>query len=293
MGGCKTHENIDDYDQLYKKAAVALQYAKEHDNFEYVSYEDSMLTTIERATTLLKHAEIDLKAGRFKVYYQGQVDIANEKVLGVEALARWFSEELGFISPGEFIPVLNKTQLMIEFSEFVVHKALEDYPKLEEKYGKGITLSVNICPTLFYQENFVYFIISALEKHGVKAESLILEITEDLFITDVSLVKDTIQALRSFGVKISLDDFGTGFSSLNYLRSFPLDEVKIDRMFIKEIHNDEKALSMLKSIVDLAHTLDYLVVAEGIEYLEQIKCLEEANCKVAQGFYYYKPEPLE
>lgn len=293
MGGCKTHESIDDYDRLYKKATVALQFAKEHDNFEYVSYEDSMLTTIERASILLKHAEIDLKAGRFSLYYQGQVDITSKKVLGVEALARWFSEDLGFISPGEFIPVLNKTQLMIDFSEFVIHKALEDYPKLEKKYGQGITLAINICPTLFYQESFVEFIVSALKTYSVHPEKLILEITEDLFITDVELVNSKIQQLRTLGIKISLDDFGTGFSSLNYLRSFPLDEVKIDRMFIKEIHKSERDLSMLKSIVDLAHTLDYLVVAEGIEYLEQVQCLQEVNCRVAQGFYYYKPEPLE
>jgi diguanylate cyclase (GGDEF)-like protein len=293
IGGCKTHEAIDDYDGLYKKAAVALQYAKEHDNFEYVSYENSMLTTIERASTLLKHAEIDLKEGHFHLYYQGKVDISNKKVLGVEALARWFSDELGFISPGEFIPVLNKTQLMIDFSEFVIHKALEDYPKLEKKYGQGITLAINICPTLFYQENFVGFIVSALGSYKVHPEKLILEITEDLLITDVELVNSKIQELRSLGIKISLDDFGTGFSSLNYLRSFPLDEVKIDRMFIKEIHKNKRDLSMLKSIVDLAQTLNYMVVAEGIEYLEQIQCLQEVNCKVAQGFYFYKPEPLE
>ena len=293
MGGCRTYEVSDDYDGLYKKAAVALQYAKEHDYFEYISYEDSMLTSIERASLLLKHAEIDLKAGRFSLYYQGQVEVSSKKVIGVEALARWFSNELGFISPGEFIPILNKTQLMIDFSEFVIYKAIEDYPELEKKYGQGITLSINICPILFYQEGFVGFIADTLNAHKVHPEKLVLEITEDLFITDMDLVNSKIQHLRSLGIKISLDDFGTGFSSLNYLRSFPLDEVKIDRMFIKEIHKNERDLSLLKSIVELAQTLDYHVVAEGIEYIEQIRCLQEVNCKIAQGFYYHKPEPLE
>lgn len=292
LGGCVSSDAIDAYDALYKKAAVALQYAKEHEIYEYVRYEDAMLASIERESMILKHAEIDLKNGDFHVHYQTKVTIADQNVVGVEALARWFSPALGLVSPGEFIPILNRTNLMVTFSEYIVLKALEDYRKLMLQYGEGITLSVNICPTMFYQEHFTEFIVKGLKQFDVDPQYLILEITEDLFISDFDLVRSKIKALRSHGVKISLDDFGTGFSSLNYLKSFALDEVKIDRIFLNEIHKDERALSMLNSIVALAHTLDYIVVAEGIEHEEQLACLEKVGCRIAQGFYFSKPEGI-
>lgn len=293
VGGVEVNGIEGTFESLYQMATVSLQHAKEYDQLEYVGYTQEMHRVVERFEAIEKHAKKDIQDDRFSVYYQPKVDSTSNRVVGVEALARWFSEELGAVGPNEFIPVLNRTHLMTAFTTYMIRKTIKDLPRLKAKYGEGITLSINLCPVLFLQRDFVAILESILRSEQVQPSDIVLEITEDFFINHVDDVKLKIHDIRQMGVRVSLDDFGTGYSSLNYLRSFTLDEVKIDRSFIRDIHKDEKSFNMLKSIIEIAKILGFDVVAEGVEEEEQLLCVNKAGCSLIQGFYYGKPEPLD
>lgn len=280
------------YDQVYKKASTALQYAKNHKHIKVTRYKDEMYRTLERESTLLTLAELAIESDEFVVNYQQKIDARTQKVCGVESLSRWYSPELGFVSPAEFIPMLHKSNLMVLFTNVVISKVIDDLPRLKELYGEDITVSINISPVSFFNDGFVSFLKSLIQSRGIKASSVMLEITEDVFISDFETVKARILDLKKLGVKISLDDFGTGYSSLNYLSKFNFDEIKVDKSFIDNIHLDETAFSLFDAIVKIAQSLDCDVVAEGVETLEQVQSIKEAGCHLIQGYVYSKPKPI-
>ena len=212
---------------------------------------------------------------------------------GVEALARWFSEELGFISPGIFMPAISRLNLTDQFTRYLLDRVLSDYPKICSKYGEGISISVNISPISFLAPTFVEYVSSVLQKHDVLADRLILEITEDVLISDHRAVSETIAKLHSIGVKISIDDFGTGYSSLNYLVNIDFDEMKIDKSFIHQMEKDEKSFRLLKIICEIAELHDYSLVAEGVETTAQLDLIKGTPLRTIQGYLFSKPEPLD
>lgn len=280
------------YDQVYKKSSTALQYAKNHKHIKVTRYKDEMYRTLERESTLLTLAELAIESDEFVVNYQQKIDARTHKVCGVESLSRWYSPELGFVSPAEFIPMLHKSNLMVLFTNVVISKVIDDLPKLKQLYGEDITVSINISPVSFFYDGFVSFLKSLIQSRGIKASSVMLEITEDVFISDFETVKTRILDLKKLGVKISLDDFGTGYSSLNYLSKFNFDEIKVDKSFIDHVHVDETAFSLFDAIVKIAQSLDCDVVAEGVESMEQVQTIMEAGCHLIQGYVFSKPKPL-
>lgn len=280
------------FETCFQKASIAMQYAREHDVDMGVGFEDYMFSQLERESKIRSLAEEALKHDQFLLYYQEKVDLRTRKICGVEALARWHSDQLGWVSPADFIPVFNKTNLMVPFSEYILKKALKEFPRLCEKYGEEICLSVNISPIFFFRDDFVSFVEEAITESGVNPAQIILEITEDTFIESLDLIQEKADELRAFGVKISLDDFGTGYSSLNYLTSIHFDEIKVDKRFIDFIMNDERALSLFKLIVEIAATFNYSVVAEGVETEEQVAMIGSVGCPIIQGYVFSKPEPL-
>jgi EAL domain-containing protein (putative c-di-GMP-specific phosphodiesterase class I) len=278
--------------ELHQKGVAAMAEAQQRYQEEIVFFRPSMIEGLNKEILLHNALEAAISTGEFLVYYQEQVNIRTGAVSGLEVLSRWKNGEEGFVSPDVFIPVLTKYNLIIQFSQLVFVKVLEDLPLVVSRYGGEATVSVNISPVFFLSEGFATFIARKLAEHKVPPSSVILEITEDVFIDDLSTIRDIIEEVKALGVSVSLDDFGKGFSSLSYLSSLPLDEVKIDKEFIKTILYDSRQFGVVKSICDLAKILGYQVVIEGIETEEQVAKIKETSCDLVQGYYYSRPAPL-
>jgi len=289
MCGCDT----DNFDALYEKTTMAMKIAKEKNDFTIHLYQDDMREQIENELLMSRHLSNAIEAKELVPYYQSKVDYRTMTCTGVEALARWFSKELGFISPGIFIPAIARLNLTDQFTRYLLDRVLGDYQKICLKYGEGITVSVNISPVSFLAPEFVEYVDSVLQKHEVCADRLILEITEDVLISDHHAVSATIAELHRIGVKISIDDFGTGYSSLNYLVNIDFDEMKIDKSFIHQMEKDDKAYQLLKIICDIAKLHGYALVAEGVETTAQLDLIKNTPLSIIQGYLFSKPEALE
>lgn len=281
-----------DFDQAYKKASIALQYSKTKGHIHINQYNDEMHQILERESKIIELSEIAIKQNDFTVNYQSKVNAITGEVVGVESLARWFTEELGNISPAEFIPLLYKANLMTQFTKLIIDTSFQDFHKLKEKYNDKISLSINIPPNLLFEVDFIDYIKTSIEKYKIDPQKIMLEITEDVFISDFDLIKIQIEGIKNMGIKISLDDFGTGYSSLNYLTKVKFDEIKVDKTFVDHIITDPTSEALFKSIVKIANALECDVVAEGVESQEQVLKAIECGCLIIQGYVYSKPEPL-
>lgn len=281
------------FDELLKKANSAIRFVKTQGILAPVGFTKEIYEQIEYETILINLAPNAMEQKEFCLYYQEKTNPNTLKVEGVEALARWNSSELGFISPGIFIPLLSRSDLIIQLSSYIIKYALDDYPLLKQKYDEDVSLSINISPLFFHKSNFVTFVVNEIKERKIPCERIILEITEDILISDLDLIHLKIRELRYEGIKVALDDFGTGYSSLNYLSRMELDEVKIDKSFVDDIVDDEKAFAMFKSIVNIAQSFGFTVVAEGVETKEQADLILGTGCNLIQGYYYSKPMPLE
>ncbi|PRR82662.1 EAL domain-containing protein [Clostridium vincentii] len=289
---CAYPEHGFDFESCYKKATVALRIAKENSHTIIYKFKQSMAEALEYEAKIINNIEAAIADEEFKVYYQNKVSIKENKVIGVEALARWNSKELGFISPVVFIPAVDKANMTARFSKMIIGKVLKDYPALEEKFGQGLTVSINISPLFFFEKYFANTIITAVKNSGVNPNKIILEITEDIFINDFKTIRKIIAVLKRFGIKISLDDFGTGYSSLTYVKDIDFDEIKVDKTFIQGLSTDERVFDLLKAIDHIAKAYNYSVVAEGVETKEQLDMVAAAGFDIVQGFIYSKPEPI-
>ncbi|WP_303285679.1 bifunctional diguanylate cyclase/phosphodiesterase [Marinobacter sp. SS8-8] len=224
--------------------------------------------------------------------YQPQVD-ETQKTVGLEALVRWQDEELGIVSPAEFVEVAEKSGLMVPLGRFVVETSMHEYSILREAAGRSLDLAINISVIQFRQPKFVESVLEALKVHNISPRELVLEITESLFMDDFEPVLTTIERLRGHGVRISMDDFGTGYSSLSLLRKLPLDELKIDKSFVDNILEDERAANMIRSIVAIAKSYNMELVAEGVEEEAQAQALTRMGCRRFQGYYFSRPKRLD
>lgn len=280
------------FDQYYKEAALALTYAKKHDIMSVVAYDWTMEEAAVREEHMISLLETALEQRSFHVHYQPKLDTKVHKVIGVEALARWYTDSLGHVAPNEFIPLIERMNRFQSFGELIIHQVLQDYNVLESIYGPGVKVAINVSPSHLASEGFDRFIIAALQHHSVSPPSIILEVTEEIFIQGLSHVSSILTSLRSIGIGISLDDFGTGYSSLNYLMNLEIDEVKIDRSFVNQLLNNKKAEVMLEMIIRMTKEWDLNLVAEGVETEGQMKKLIEMGCHTLQGYYYAKPAPL-
>ena len=293
VGACAVTKDIVSFEELYQRASVAMQIAKENQNDQSVFFEQKMYDEIEKRTQYKDQLEIALKRNEFTLFYQEKHTAADRHVIGVEALCRWESSAFGLVSPGDFIPAIDRSGLMVEFTEHVTKLALNDYPELVSLYGPEVEVSINIPPVVFLTEEYREFLNQQIQKRGISPEHIVLEITEDVFIAETALVNQTIRRLRGDGFKISLDDFGSGYSSLSYISQFQTDEVKVDKSFIDPIETDERSRNLLVAIINIAHSMGYRVVVEGVETEGQVRILLQTHCDVIQGFVYARPQPLK
>jgi diguanylate cyclase (GGDEF)-like protein len=285
-------EHATDYNGLYQKAAIALSNARKSPDSEITRYNDRLYEIMMKEEYLKQLVEQAINKNEFIVYYQNKIDTNTGNVCGVEALSRWQSSELGFVTPDIFMPVIEKSNLTINFGENVIRNVLNNYEKLMTKFGQDLKISINVSPIHVITEGFEGFVINEIAKRNINPKTIVLEITEEVIIEGVDMINGILKPLKDFGVLISLDDFGSGYSSLNNLSRLAPDELKLDKTFIKQIE-DKKVVSLLEAIIQLQGVYGYSVVAEGVETKQQLDTLTAMGCHIIQGYYFSKPMELK
>jgi diguanylate cyclase (GGDEF)-like protein len=233
-----------------------------------------------------------VEQGQFVLHYQAQME--GERLSGAEALVRWQHPLRGMVAPADFIPLAEETGLIVGLGYWVLEQACrqlllwQSHPRLQQ-----LSVAVNVSARQFRQTDFVQQVHAVLEKTGVNPLRLKMELTESLLVDDVEAVIEKMDALKALGVGFALDDFGTGFSSLSYLKRFPLDQLKIDQSFVRDVLTDHNDAAIAKTIIALAHSLGLGVIAEGVETSEQRDFLAQAGCCVFQGYLFSRPLPAE
>ena len=227
------------------------------------------------------------------LHYQPQVEMNTNKIVGVEALVRWQHPVLGLINPTSFISLAEETGLIVPLGEWVLHKGCEQNKRWQECGLPPIRIAINFSARQFRILRIKETINNVLAETGLKPEYLVVEITESSAMLNVDYTVATLKSLREMGVKISLDDFGTGYASLSYLKRFPLDILKIDRSFIKGLHDHHDDWAIVTAIVAMAHKMGLKVLAEGVENAEQLVYLQSLKCDEFQGYYVSRPVPAD
>ena len=276
-------------EELIRHADMAMYRAKSKE-MGIVFHFDQHTSQVSREMLLERLLHKAIEEGSFELYYQPKVDIRTEKMKGTEALLRWHHPELGTVSPSEFIPVAERSRLIIPLGNWVLKKAVEQNAKWHQN-GQSLIIAVNVSPLQLKQKDFVTVVENTLRETYLPPELLELEITENVAMDNEKEIVDILQALQALGVKISLDDFGTGYSSLNYLRSFGMDTLKIDRTFIRDYRRENENSSLIPGIIAIGHALGMQIVAEGVETREQVEFLKAKGCDTIQGFVYSRPVP--
>ena len=271
---------------------IALNLAKKKRETHFAYYNPELEDETQWRLNMISQLRNDFSEGRLELWYQPQLALSSGKVIGAEALLRWRTVDGNFISPAVFIPLAEYSGLIIEIGEWVINKACSQIKLLEEQGFDDITISVNVSIPQFRRGNFVASILSATQKHQILPCKLELEITENILMDDPQVVIDALVSLKSQGISIALDDFGTGFSSMSYLQKLPLDRLKVDRAFIRDIDQEGQSV-IAETIIDLGKKMNLKVIAEGIEEVAQQKRLLELGCDEVQGFYYAKPMPSD
>lgn len=247
----------------------------------------------------LKNVELDTKLKEavfdhhFFLYFQPQYYVGNKALRGVEALVRWRDTDGHMISPATFIPVAEKNGTIISLGAWVLEQAIATYAEWKKRYHYKMVMSINISALQYNRENFLDNLLEILRRYDVSAEEIELEITESILIDDFDAVTKKMQVLRDYGIRISLDDFGTGFSSLSYLKKLPINTLKIDKSFMDTILADSATRIITEAIIGMVKSLGFESIAEGVEEEQQYKYLRTIGCDIIQGYYFGRPMPAE
>lgn len=277
-------------DQLVKEADIAMYVAKKERNTCKI-YSTSMNDVPKRELILENSMFKALDLDQFMLYYQPKIDLSTGRVFGAEALIRWKHPEFGMVSPLDFIPIAEKTGFIIPLGEWVLQKACQQIGEWERIGLKNLSVSVNMSMIQFQQKQIVHTIERIISDAGIRPEQIELEITESIFMDNPGHTLKILHELKQLGVKLSLDDFGTGFSSLSYLQNIPLHTLKLDKSFINDIVHDFKKQMIFKSVIVIAHNLNLNVVTEGVETEDELRIINEHNCDAVQGYIYSPPVP--
>ncbi|PSL50868.1 diguanylate cyclase (GGDEF)-like protein [Salsuginibacillus halophilus] len=276
------------YESLIRNADAAM-YAGRKSEIQASLYEPEMNERYLAQAEIDKELRLALDRDEFSIHFQPQVDYSTSEVVGVEALLRWDSYKLGRISPAQFIPVLERSPLMNKVGAWVLEEACRTNRQWQDEGHPAISMSVNMSARQFQQADLIENVKGALERTGLDASCLTVEVTESVAMENIEKTEEKMKALKALGVNIAIDDFGTGYSSLKYLKVFPIDILKIDREFIKDVAASSNDGEIVTAIIALARSLKIRVVAEGVEDIEQLYFLNQQQCAVVQGYLYAKP----
>lgn len=275
-------------EKLLKNADLAMYRAKEQKS-GYQLYSADIDDKPSRERIIEHGIHEALKRDELDIHYQPQIDLKSKNIIGVEALLRWKHPELGNISPAEFIPLAEQTDLIVPIGEWVMREACREQKEWSEKGYIPITVAVNLSESQFMDNNLVPTILKIIKDTQIEAKYLNLEITEIINVYNINKIIQILTELREIGVKVSIDDFGTGILPLSYLKNLPITHLKIDKSFIDDLILDKSNLVIIKAIIEMAQGLNLKVVAEGVESEEQLLYLENLNCNTVQGYYFYRP----
>lgn len=271
-------------DALLRQADLALYRAKVKARGGYCFFEESMKLRIQNRKSMERDLRSDLANDRLQLHYQPQINLTTGAITGVEALVRWEHPERGWISPSEFIPIAEESDLIVSVGEWVLATACR-----QAVLWPDITMAVNLSPVQLQRSDVVGMVLSTLNETGLPPQRLELEITESALLHDDQAAIETLQQLRSIGVRVALDDFGTGYASISYLLRFPFDKIKIDRSFVQDLDRVAAANAVVHAMIGLGRSIGMRASAEGVETTAQIEYLRKEGCEEVQGFYCSRP----
>ena len=293
MGTSKYPEDCRSPESMLRCADTALEYARSLGNNNYRSYEPEMKRQTQENVELYSAIHKALERDEFELYYQPQVDSMNHSVVGAEALMRWEHPELGQVPPDRFVPLLEREGLIVEVGTWVMREAIRQHLSWVEKGYPPVRVAINFSVIQLQEEGMAEMVIHEVRESGIAPPWFKLEITETATVNNFDQVKKTLYKIRNQGIQIAVDDFGTGYSTLSYLQKLPVDIIKIDRQFVRDIPFSADDKTLVKAVIGMAHSLSLDVVAEGIETEEQAAFLKQHRCDELQGYLFGKPLPAD
>lgn len=286
-------DSVEDEFGLLRNVDTAMYSAKEKGKNTYEFFNADIYKDILKKINLESDLRKAIENNEFELYYQPQMNLKTEEIIGVEALIRWNHPRRGLVSPLQFIPLAENTGLIVNIGKWVIETVCKQSAQWQSIGYKDVVISINVSSIQLQQKDFIYFVNDALKRYDMNPKLLNIEITESTLMKSIDSVVLKLKSLRELGIGISLDDFGTGYSSLSYLKKLPIDTLKIDKVFIDDVNEHSIDNSITEEIIQLAHKMKIDVVAEGVEEKNQIHLLKSQNCDKIQGYVLSKPIPKE
>lgn len=277
--------------ELIKHAETAMHTSKERGANDFSFYTKDMNLRAQRQQNLESAIRQALERDEFVLHYQPKLDLRSGRIVGAEALIRWFQPRSGWVSPADFIPVAEDSGLIVPLTQWVLRQACEQAQAWRGMGLPPLCMSVNVSPIDFRQRDFVDNLAAILKQSGLPPARLELEITESVLMQNVDETVDILQKIKAMGVRLALDDFGTGYSSLSYLRRFPIDVLKIDQSFVRGLNVNSQDAQLISAIIGMGKSLELNIIAEGVETVEQLNFLKTQQCEEGQGFLFSKAVP--
>ncbi len=289
IGICRYPEDGTDPPTLMRRAEAAMYEAKNKGGNSFVIYQAGISSTAEHRVETESHLHHALEREQFELFFQPVIDLNSHKLIGSEVLLRWHNRDLNNPGPAEFIYIAEECGLINPIGEWILIKACKQVVQWQQAGLPKINVAVNISARQFEDDAIVDSVVRALNQSGLPPQQLELEVTEGLLLHDTPNIRACFNKLKHMGVRISLDDFGVGYASLSYLKSYPFDILKVDRSFVQDIDTDEGSVTLIDAIINMAQTFGMKVIAEGVENLQQRRILREKNCAMVQGYLYSPP----
>lgn len=286
-------ENGNTGDVLLQSADLAMYQAKRDGGNNYCYFSSSMTTIAQRRLQTENHLRKAIEQGELELYYQPQLDIKTGRYEAVETLLRWHSQELGSISPAEFIPLAEESNLIIYIGEWVLREACRQFVSWQKEGIPIARIAVNVSAVQFLHKDFPTLVAEVIAETGIAPSALELELTETSLISDANSITTVLASLKELGIELAIDDFGTGYSSLSRLKDFPIDRLKIDQSFVKDLEVNEGNAAIAIAIIAMAKSMRMKVIAEGVENKAQQTFLEQNHCDELQGYLLSRPLPAK
>lgn len=278
-----------DFEKLFGRARKAMSQAKEEGRNTARFFTEKLNNDSLHYLNIAYGLREALAQHQFELHYQPQISLNSAQVIGAEALIRWQHPQNGLQPPAQFISIAEQTGLIVEIGEWVIEEACRQAMEWQKNGLPALSMAVNVSAVQFRRGNLDKVIIKALEKTGLEPRLLELELTESILVEDIDHLLAQLDVLKRLGVKLAIDDFGTGYSSLAYLKKFNIDRLKIDQSFVRDINTDPNDAAIVRAIVQMAHTLNLDVIAEGVENEAMLKHVRESGCDEVQGYFFSKP----
>ena len=279
--------------ELIAKSDTAMYNVKKHGKNNYCFYSHKLENQAKEKLLLETELRKAIDASEFEMYYQPQIDISSNQLIGAEALIRWNHPQKGLIAPDKFIPLAEEIGLMVRLGEWIIENVCLQLNTWKTQGFKPIKVAINLSAQQFVDKDLVSIISREIKKHDLAPELIQVEITESMMLQDIEQVIKILTDLKSAGISIAIDDFGTGYSSLEYLKRLPIDKLKIDKSFIDHVLHDPDDASIVQAVIALGHNMNMQIIAEGVENELQANFLQDKNCDFAQGYFYSKAVPAQ